>query len=382
MKYCTRILAAGLAALLAALCCTACHKKNETVMTVGDTAIPSGLYLAFELEAFNELMSGVNEELQESSDASQITDYADYFNYDYENQSAEEYVRTRAKAMAVEYAVVQAKYKEFGLELAKADTDYIDSYAQYYWESNAKDVYEPNGVSFATYQSVITFQVMRSHLFSYYYDEPDEETGKGGVQQVPDKELTEELANSYLLADSLAVSLTPESTSEAALTDDQIKAAKAKLDDYAKRINSGDATFAEVYKEQNGSEPQENTSLTSGDVKTIYPATATVLSSEDQDTTRYELFQKQTEADGFTYGKAVVFGGEDDGAYYLAIFYQIEKDPYYLQNYRAALLYSLRNDAFTTLLADEGKKLTQTADDGLINYYKPTNIHISDASAA
>lgn len=35
---------------------TACHKKGETVMTVGETTIDSGLYLAFQYSAYSEFI--------------------------------------------------------------------------------------------------------------------------------------------------------------------------------------------------------------------------------------------------------------------------------------------------------------------------------------
>ena len=80
MKLQSRLIALALA-VLTVFTFAGCHQKDEVVLTVGDTAIPSGLYLAFQLEGFTELMNGVKEELDASSAASQITAYSDYFNY-------------------------------------------------------------------------------------------------------------------------------------------------------------------------------------------------------------------------------------------------------------------------------------------------------------
>ena len=68
MKFVTRILALVLVGVMA-LTLAACHQKDEVVMTVGETAIPAGLYLGFQLEAYQTLMSGVQEQLSASSDA-------------------------------------------------------------------------------------------------------------------------------------------------------------------------------------------------------------------------------------------------------------------------------------------------------------------------
>ena len=385
MKFVTRILALILVGVMA-LTLAACHQKDEVVMTVGETSIPAGLYLGFQLEAYQTLMSGVQEQLSASSDAPTINKFADYFNYDYEGQSAADYIRTQAEKSAVEYAVVQKLCAEYELELSKDQMDYLDSYAAYYW-TNLEPYYTANGVSLETYKEINRFNSLRSLLFDYYYNEPNEETGKGGVEQVADKDLLSALTKDYLLADFISVATTPADSSAAAITDEQIAAMKEKYDGYAKRFNSGEATFAELYKEDTGSELQltENT-VTGTDAdpadSSIYPSSAKVLSANDSDTTQYDLFAAKMKADGFAYGKAYVLGGKDAGAYYLAVFYDLSKDAYYLKQYRSTLLHDLKDDTFTEKLAAEGAKLTLVKNDGLMNYYKPTNINFDKVASA
>ena len=78
----------------------------------------------------------------------------------------------------------------------------------------------------------------------------------------------------------------------------------------------------------------------------------------------------------------VVLGGKDAGAYYLAVFYDLSKDAYYLKQYRSTLLHDLKDDTFTEKLAAEGAKLTLVKNDGLMNYYKPTNINFDKVASA
>lgn len=379
MKLQSRLIALALA-VLTVFTFAGCHQKDEVVLTVGDTAIPSGLYLAFQLEGFTELMNGVKEELDASSAASQITAYSDYFNYTYEDQTAEAYIAAKAEAMAVEYALVDSKFAEYGLELTKDDSDYVKSYAKYYWENSTKPYYEANGVSYETYEKVIAFQIKRSMLFDYYYNKPDEETGKGGLYQVADKDLYAKLGEDYILADSLTVSLNPSGSEDATeYTDAQIKEMKTKLDGYAKRINNGE-DFAVIYKEHTGSEPTANATASEDGLKTIYSASASVLSAEDSDPTMYNLLSEQKKAKDFQYATAYVLGGKENGAYYLAVVYDISKDEYYLEKYRGTLLYDMKNDEFTETLAEEGKALTVTKNDSLLKYYKPTNIDYDSVS--
>ncbi len=375
MKFSTRLLAALLVAILA-LSFVACHKPNETVMTVGDTAIPSGLYLAFQLRGYNELMEGVYTQLETTSATSEITTYADYFNYTYEDKTAEQYIYDYADKMAVEYALVNQKFQEYGLELTKEETDYIDSYAEYYWEQQDKLFYEPSGVGFETYKELTAFNTKKSMIFSYYYDEKNEETGKGGLYTVAKKDLIAELDKSYILADYMSVSLTPTTSDGQAAgtyTDDQIADLKAKFDGYAEKINKGEL-FNNIYKEYTGSAPQTTVTSSEEGPNTKLSTTATVFSAQDADTSMYDLLKAKKDEKDFAYGKAYVVGGKDVGYYYLVILYDIASDEYYLEQTRSSILYTLKDEEFTQKLAEEGKALTVTKDNGLVKYYKPTNI--------
>ena len=382
MKRSTRLIALLLIAVMA-LTLAGCHKKNETVMTVGDTAIPSGLYLAFQLEAYSELIGGVNEQVAETSDASQPQNYADYFNFEYEGKKAETFVADRTKALAIEYAVVQDLFAKYELELTKEDSDYIDTYAEYYWEQNIGAMYEPNGVSLATYTELMSYQYKKSKVFDYYYDKKDETTGKGGLQTVADSEIIAKLASDYVLADIMPGSLTTTGAdgSTSSITADAKTQLKAKFDAYADKLNKG-GNYSEIYKEYTGSAPQNTAVNTEEGPNTIYSATANVFSAGDSDATIYNMLKTQRDSDGFAYGKAYVLGGDTQGAYYLTMMYEIAKDAYYVDQYRSAILHELKDDEFDKLLADEGAKLTYSASKGLLKYYKPTNIDFDAATAA
>ncbi len=372
MKLTIRILALVLA-MATAFTLIGCHQKDEVVLTVGDVEITSGLYIAFQLEGYGKLMDGVNSQLSASSAASEITKYADYFNYTYEDQTASDYINSQALALAKEYALVQQKYQEYGLEMDKEQTDYVEDYAKYYWENGEKDYYEPNGVGFESYKKLVTFRSMKSVIFDYYYGKKNEETGKGGLYTVADADLKKALGENYILANTLTVDLVPsEESGIKEYTAEQKAEFKKDLQEKIDKFNKGTA-FDTIYKEVYGEEPQSNVQETE-DLKTIYPKSAGVFSESSSDATLFGLLKDQKATKDFKYGTAYMVGSEDAGQYSMAVIYDITKDPYYLEQYRADLLYLLKDEEFTAKLAEEAKALTVNKNQSLVDFYKPTNI--------
>ncbi len=372
MKLTIRILALVLA-MVTTFTLIGCHQKDEVVLTVGDVEITSGLYIAFQLDGYGKLMDGVNSQLSASSAAGEITKYADYFNYTYEDQTASDYINSQALAFALEYALVQQKYQEYGLELTKDQTAYAEDYAKYYWENGEKEYYEPNGVGFESYKKLVTFRTMKSVIFEYYYGKKDAETGKGGLYTVSDADLKKALGENYILANTLTIDLVPSQESGVKeYTADQKATFKKDIQDKVDKYNKGTA-FDAIYKEVYGEEPQSNVQETE-DLKTIYPKSAGVFSTESSDATLYNLLKDKKAAKDFKYETAYLVGSEESGQYSMAVIYDITKDPYYLEQYRSDLLYLLKDDEFTAKLAEEAKSITVNKNQSLVDYYKPTNI--------
>lgn len=386
MKFSARIIAALLCVvMLVGLC--ACHKKGETVMTVGETAIPSGLYIAFTNEAFNEFTQKVNEDIGET--AAQNLKAEDYFDYDLEDKDAVTWIQDRTKELCQEYAVVRQFVDQNKITLTAEEADYLDSYVDYYWDNGYKEFFEQNGVSKDTYKDLLEFFQLRGKVFNFYYDEKDEETGKGGLQTVPMTELLTQLAKDYVLLETMSISteVQKEDGTTVSKTDVEITEAKSKLDGYAVRINNGSATFKEIqdeYAKEQGqeTESQEQETATSTDadeLKSIYPESATLYSKNDTndqgqaDTANYEKYSAMTKAEEFAgFGKAYVVN--EGNCYTLIIFYDLSKDEYYADQNRGYLLQELRGDTFDKLLADKAAELTTTVDAKLVKYYSPKKL--------
>jgi hypothetical protein len=254
----------------------------------------------------------------------------------------------------------------------------VNEYSDYYWESSMGPYYEANGVGLESYREMMTFQMKKSMLFEYNYDRPDEETGKGGIQQVKDSELMKKFKADYIMVDSIDFALYDEEGQE--LSEKAIASVKKAAEDYAESINDGDKTFAQVVKAYTGSEPSPTVERAEGDPKTL-SETASLYSADDEDTTNYELFSPLKKEKDFDYGKAYVVGGKEQGAYHLVVFYDLTKDDFRFEQQRSALLYALKDEEFDAQLATEGDALTLVEEKGMLKYYDPSKIDYDQVEA-
>ncbi len=391
MKFSIRLLCL-LLAVATMFSLAACHKKGETVMTVGDVAISSGLYIAFQLEGYqtfkNNIDTQINENAQNNAGVPATgapQSFEEYLERSYEGQTAKAFINSHAQTAAMKYAWVKTEFEKNGLSFTNDEMEYVEYYAKQEWDS-VKALYQPSGVDYETFKEYYLHSNgntpnRTAKLFFYYYDKKDEETGLGGVEAVADDKLIEQMDKTYILADVIEVSLSNTSEDGSSTTeksDDEIKKIKSDLDALAKRLNKGEK-FTKIYKEYKGTDPQTNMTQTSIEEKTIYPDTAYLMSSEDSNTSQFfTKFDEKRKADKFKYGKAYVIGGKDDGYYYLTVMYDIAKDPYYLAYNRSALLQALMGDTFTTKVDTAAKAMTANKNEKLLKHYQPEKLVFDD----
>lgn len=375
MSKMKRIFSLAVAALLV-FAFTACHEAGEVVMTVDGIEIPSGLYLAIQMSAFDEFTGQVNESLGADTTVSSISDYQQQR---LDDKDFRTWINDRTMELCLEYAAVQRLCEQYEVSLTDEEKDAVQQYSDYYWENGYGTFYEANGIGRTSFDTLNLFTELRTKLFYFYYDQPDEETQKGGINAVPEEEIMTGYNDNYILADFFSVPLTDENSQT--LSDEAKQELETQLNDYAKRINDGDATFTQIqeeYEQEQGTS-DDTTSSTADDTtddteKSAKFPNAQVVSSLSQDTTIYDLFKSVKSADGFAYERAYFVTGAN--AYYLTVIHDITTDEFYTDNeqYRRQIISLLRADAYTTLLSDQGKTYTVETDDSLIRYYNPNNI--------
>lgn len=81
----------------------ACHKKGETVMTVGETKIDSGLYLAFQYNAYNQFISDVSADPDTSVPSNVSYSYFNDLTHPEDGTSRIEWINQKTKEFCREY---------------------------------------------------------------------------------------------------------------------------------------------------------------------------------------------------------------------------------------------------------------------------------------
>lgn len=380
MKLYTRIIALVLV-MITALTLIACHEKGEIVMTVDGVEITSGLYLGFQLEAHNNFLNGVNEELKAQNATTGPEKYADYFNYSYQGKDAVTFIKEETLRLVKEYVYVEKKFDSYGLTLDKSDIDSINNNAKSSWE-NEKETYELNGVGYETFKLLATHDYKKNILFYYLYDKADESMPGSGSLAVSDEEVGAKVSEEYILAQTVALDV--EVTEDATATDVKVQEAKTKLEDYLKKYNDGTSTFEEIYKALKEKDLSENVDDSASEEKTIYPKTAYLYTEQTEDTAvaaMYGMLKTKVAEEGFEYGKAYIIGGKDDAQVALVVVYDITKDPYYMALSRNYYLPDLRGDEFETNITNEAAKLQYVANEKLLKYYDPKNIDLDSVNS-
>ena len=363
-----------------------CHKKGETVITVGETKIDSGLYLAFQYTAYNQFISDVGSDENNSIPSDVSYAYFNDFNHPGDETPRVEWIEQRTKELCEQYGAVMELCKQNNISLTVAEENTADQYATAYWENQGVQMlYESNGVSFSTYKETMRYNFLYSKLFEFYYGKADESVPGSGSKAVSDAEIAEAINNYAVLADHLDNKLSStydESGNSTSVTDEQREEAKAKLQRYADRINSG-TSFADIraeYAAETGATDEETSTTvpSSENYTSIYTATAKAYTKNDSDATNYNLFNGFKSTDGFEYGKAMVVEGETDD-FKLVIIYDLSKDQYYCEQYHDAVVSDLKQDEFEEFLGTKADEMGVNENSSLVKFYSPEKIDFDKA---
>lgn len=364
----------------------ACHKKGETVMTVGETKIDSGLYLAFQYNAYNQFISDVSADPDTSVPSNVSYSYFNDLTHPKDGTSRIEWINQKTNEFCREYGAVMKLCKDNNITLSVAEEDTADQYANAYWENQGvKILYEQSGVSFNTYKETMRYNFLYSKLFKFYYGKADEAVPGSGSKAVSDEEVAAGINDYAVLADHLDNKLSAtydESGNSTAVTDEQRKAAKAKLQAYADRINNGTSfeTIRAEYAAETGTTDKDASATvpSSDNYTSIYTATAKAYTKNDSDLTNYNLFKGFKSTDGFEYGKAIVVEGETDD-FKLVILYDMSKDQYYCEKYHDAVISELKSDEFKDMLTSKADELGVKENSSLVKFYSPDKIDFDKA---
>ena len=338
MKSIKKIIALALALLMVAAL-AGCHGKDEIAATAGDTTFTSAFYMCALINADMQARTKVDEaKAQEkekedttSSTTSDADEEIDYRSQKIEDKPYADWVKDTAINTLKRFAFVEAKVKELKIKVEQEAIDEYEYYAQYYWSNYGyQSLFEPNGVSLATYEKYMTYTAYEDAYFNYFY-------GKGGEKEISEADIKAYLSENYVIVNTLQGSL-------ADLEDDEAAKLKDKFDSYEKRLKNGE-DFKKIYNEHNNIQEDNTTSSATSDTEQAKPLDelAEVIGKEG---TSYAK-------DYFETVKAMAVGEvkkyspkEDDKTLLIFKKGDIMADPYYLENLDETLRYDMKSEEF------------------------------------
>ncbi len=330
MNLFKRISAAALVAVMA-LSFTACHKKGEIAVKVGDSEFTSAYYMCALIDADLAAKNEIDTKAQSDTSIDKSKeDY--YYTQKIDGKSFEAYVKEQALEKLKENAAYIKKCKDEKVEIKDDELSSTKSYVEAMWTSYGySQVYEPNGVSKETYLKYTMDSYYAEQYFNHLY-------GKDGTKAVTDKEIKSYRKDNYLLADILDVDLSSEQDATKSLK-------KTQIETYYKDLKAGKTDFKTVYETYNSiedSQKQDSYSQVIGSDATDNP-------NENYDTVKK---MKKDEVKLIT--------KDNDAGYTIIVKRDLEKDKTQTANLDSTIRHALKDDEFKKDIADFAKTLKFT----------------------
>lgn len=165
----------------------------DTVGTIGDVSISSGMYLLSQYQAYNAALGYASDDQQDLSvkaflkETITITDKETGESKDW---LVSDYVAEETRRNLQYYAAVKTRFAALGGELTQEEIDAADQTAQQIWDANT-ELYEANGFGLVTIQEYEYTLTMADNLLELVY-------GPEGETPVSDEDLTSYVENDMI----------------------------------------------------------------------------------------------------------------------------------------------------------------------------------------
>lgn len=378
----------------------ACHPKDEVALTIGDVEITSALYMYALINADGEAMTKVDEAKAEETEetasdatASDTTssdttsaEAVDYYAEEIDGKSYTDWVKARAIEICTEFAAYETLCKENNLTLSDDVKEEADYYAEYYWSYYGyQAIYEPNGVSLATFKKGFTYSYLFNEYFEFVY-------GEGGEKAVPADEVTKTMSENFVIADVLQAST-------ADLEETELTELKTKFDGYVTRLENGEE-YEKIYNDYYEISEEETTDSTSSETTSTEETASDATSSNTETTEEEEVLEPKDpyatllgSADtdyandlydtvkAMAVGEIKLIEDADAGTISIVIKGDVMADEYWTENLNTPTLSLLKMDEFEKDVADYAKTLSVKKNSYAINRFKVKKIDYSSAYA-
>lgn len=362
MNLLKKMTAVFLAALMLASL-AACHPKDEVAITVGDTDITSAMYMCFLIQADGEARNTVDSNNADNEEYDSST--VDYYAQTIEDTDFSSWVKTRAQEIAVEYATYIKMFNDRGLTLSEEDQSMIDQYVDYYWDSYGySELYEPNGVSKATYKEYFSYSYKSKACFMSVY-------GTDGTSPVSDEDVRNAISANFAAVDTLALSYSYSDSDGNTVdySDEEIAAIKEKAQTYAQRIRDGE-TFGTIYLEEN---PSTDTSSAETSDDSAYATIFVSEAAQPYASSSYYAYDHWEEASSLAVGEVTVIE-EEDQSLVLYKYQDVLDNEEYVTSFTEPALYILKQAEFEETIKNDSAALEVNVNSYAVDRFTPSGI--------
>ncbi len=358
MKMIKKLAALILVAVLALTVC-ACHPKDEVAVKINGVEFTSAYYMCALLEADAEARSKVDEAM--SGETSTTTEI-DYISKKVDGKDYSTWVKNRAIEILKTVAAYKLLCKENGLKFTAEETAEIKASAESNWAYSGL-LYEPNGVSLATYTQYEMDLNSSELYFKHLY-------AKEGKEAVTNDEITKYATENLALADILSTTFT--GSDGKALSEDEIQKLRDKYNGYVKALQDGSKTFDQIYHEDSGKEATEDEKK--AESKNPH---STILGTEETGATteNYETVK------AMTVGEVKLVEKEENGGLTILVKRDLISDEEIMENIDNSLRHLLRDEDFEKVIKDYEKTLKVETVKYAVNRFKVKKIDYTEYNA-
>lgn len=388
-------IAAGLIAVSALLSLAAC-KDTTWSYKIDDTTITSGMYIAYQVNAYMEASGKVEDNTK------------DILSQKIDDKTAEVWINERVAELCKTYVAVEKKFDELGLTLSESDKNKLNVQVSSYWNYYST-IYEPNGAGQTSLKKILTNSYKSNLIFKKYYD-------KDGLEAVSDADLKTKLGEDYAQLKYIKMEMVDAEGNK--LKTEGKAELKKKAEAYLARLKKGEniddliKDYAKVVEEEKNAASTSSsasssassaastssatssavtstastasTSSTSSTASTSSVATSSATEEEETDP-NLVIVNKEDESlsDKFIKGvfETAKIGEpliiEDDENYYVTIKYDITKDESTFADKRDTILYDLKGDDYETMQKEWYKDYKVDTNEDSIKRYKLSKLKLS-----
>ena len=210
----------------------------DTVGSLGDYEISSGLYLLAQYDAYQKAADLASSDQDAANVKAFLKQTITVDSDSGETATVSDYVARKTLENLQTYAATELRFDELGGQLTAEEEQQADSYAQQLMDQYG-DTYKANGIGLETVQHFERILLKSNDLLTLVY-------GNGGETPVSDADLTEHLENNMV---ELAYYVVPlYNTSTYAFADDDQKAQMLTLaQQAATAVNLASAALPDIY---------------------------------------------------------------------------------------------------------------------------------------